>query len=338
MWQGIRVGLAFSPSAYLKRPGAGPVLAFVHIPKTAGATVTSMFVGAYTEAGVGGAGNFFRYPKETRATIARARWTGHWRGTQVVVGHVPYGLFASNLARDTRYMTFLREPVDRVLSHYHRHIARRSLSPMSLEEALKRRMPEMNNLATRCLCGDPSPLGDLPPGAVQEAKANLSAFAFVGIQERFDESVVLLQRMLGLDLIPYFNRHVSTGRPAVDDLPDEKRRLIRAYNRLDVELYDFALERFGEVMAVTDERFALDVERMRALSRDANEKEIQKASEWLDRELAGETTWPRATLYAAATAAGVPEPALKHVLARASLEKVTDKDGQKVFRRSRASP
>jgi hypothetical protein len=337
MWQGLRRVAAFSPSSYLRRPGAGPILAFVHIPKTAGATVTSMFIAAYTEAAVGGAGNYFRHPDQTRATIARARWTGHWRGTQVVVGHVPYALFAKNLPSDTRYMTFLREPVDRVLSHYHRHIERKSPAAMSLEEALKQRMPEMNNLATRCLCDDPSPLGDLRPGAVEEAKANLRAFAFVGIQERFDESVVLLQRMLALDLVPYFNRHVSTDRPAIEDLSDEKRRLIRAYNRLDAELYDFALERFEEAAAAADDGFAPDVERVRGLSRDANEKEIQTAAEWLDRQLSAGTTWRRATLYEAAEAAGVPEPALKHVLARSSLEKVRDRDGQKVFRRPPAS-
>ena len=38
------------------------------------------------------------------------------------MGHVPYGLFRRHLPEDTRYMTFLREPVDRVLSHYYRHI------------------------------------------------------------------------------------------------------------------------------------------------------------------------------------------------------------------------
>jgi hypothetical protein len=69
-----------------------------------------------------------------------------------------------------------------------------------------------------------------------------------------------------------------------------------------------------------------------------NDKEIRTATEWLDRQLSGGTTWRRATLYAAAEEAGVPEPALKHVLARSSLEKVRDSDGQKVFRRARRSP
>ena len=43
---------------------------------------------------------------------------GQW---QAVGDHVPLGLFRRYLPADTRYMTILREPVDRVLSHYHFH-------------------------------------------------------------------------------------------------------------------------------------------------------------------------------------------------------------------------
>jgi hypothetical protein len=249
-------------------------------------------------------------------------------------GHVPYGLFCRNLPPDTRYMTLLREPVDRVLSHYHRHLERKSQTTDSLAEALERRMPDVNNLATRFLCGDPAPLGELTSSALDDAKANLSAFAFVGIQERFEESVVLLQRMLGLGLVPYLNQHVSTDRPGVEEIPDAQRALIEEYNRLDAELYAFALQLFEEAVASTDEGFAADVAKLRALSRDTNEAAIRKARDWLDRELSTGTTRPIATLYAAAEAAGVPLPALKHVIERASVKKVKDRDGQKVFTRT----
>jgi hypothetical protein len=328
----LRVALAFSPRAWFRRPGAGPALVFVHIPKTAGATVESMLIGAYSKSTVRGSGNYFRHPEPTRRAVTRARWTGTWIGAPVVVGHVPYALFAMNLPGDTPYMTFLREPVDRVLSHYHRHIERKSR--VSLEEALERRLPEVHNLATRLLCDDPSPLGELHPNALDEARANLRGFAFVGIQERFEESVVLLQRMLGLDLVPYLNRHVSTDRPEVEGIVPRQRALIEEHNRLDVELYAFALERFEETVAAADERLAADVERLRTLSREANEEALRKASDWFERELPVGATRPTATLYADAEAAGVPESALKHVIARSAVEKVKDRDGAKAFRRS----
>jgi hypothetical protein len=312
----------------------GPLLAFVHIPKTAGATATTMFARVYSKSGVHPAGNFIKGPEKTARKVVRrpGGWeTWHRRGGRVTVGHVPYGLFREHLPADTRYMTFLREPVDRVLSHYYRHIHQPDVSranrlerrregkdrAASLEEALAEPpLPQISNLATRFLCGHPSPMGELPPSALDDAKANLREFAFVGLQERFEESVVLLQRTLGLELIPYLNRHVSLEghRPAVEEISDAERALIVECNRLDVELYGFGLGLFENAVLAADEQFAADVEALRATSADVNEEAIQKARDWLDRELPAGTTKPTSSVRLAAKAAGVPIPALKQVL------------------------
>jgi hypothetical protein len=240
-------------------------------------------------------------------------------------------------------MTFLREPVDRVLSHYYRHIHHPDLTPAvrlraqerkreraaSLEEALvEKRLPQISNLATRFLCGHPTRDRDLAPSTLDNAKANLRNFAFVGIQERFDESLVLLQRMLGLDLVPYLNRHVSVegGRPAVDEIPDEHRALIEEHNGLDLELYSFGLELFEEAVARADKSFADDVERLPVLSAELNESAIEAARRWLDSELPPGTSRPTAGLRREAKAAGVKIVALKHVLR--SLDLKASKNGQ----------
>jgi hypothetical protein len=309
-------------------------MAFVHIPKTAGATVTTMFEAAYSKDQVRGAGNWLRHPRATGREISRVRWTGAWTGLPVVVGHIPYGLFEKHMPPDTVYMTFLREPVDRVLSHYHRHVEPKARKAMSLEEALEAAMPDVTNLATRFLCGDPAPLGDLRAGALDDAKANLGSFAFVGIQERFEESVVLLQRTLGLAAVPYLNQHVSIDRPAVDEIPDELRSAIQEHNRLDMELYAFALELFEDALGEAGPGLEADVAKVRALSRDAGERAIQRASQWLERELATGATRPIVGIYEAAEADGVPAAALKHVIGRAELKKVKDPDGRKVLVRS----
>jgi hypothetical protein len=307
---------------------------FVHIPKTAGATVTTMFFGAYSKPRVQGAGNYLRDPEGTRAMLVRVRLSGRWSGEPVVVGHTPYGLFRKHLPPDTRYMTFLREPVDRVLSHYHRHLERKLSRSTSLVEVLEMGVPDVNNLATRFLCGDPAPLGDLRPSALDDAKENLSTFAFVGVQERFEESVALLQRMLGLGPVPYLDRHVSVDRPTVEGIPGEQLAAIRAHNRLDDELYRFALELFEKAVADADDGFAEEVARLRALSRDANDEAIRRARDWLDRELPTGATRDKAALYAAAEEAGVPLSVLKHVLARSEVEKVKDREGRSVLGRS----
>lgn len=169
----------------LRTPGPrnGPVV-LVHVPKTAGGTATTMLAAAYSQEAVRGAGNLLRYPDATRAYLRRARWTGTWAGADAIHGHIPYGLFRQMLPAGSRYVTFLRDPLERVLSHYHRHIEPKS-AVESLDEALDLRLPEVTNLATRLLCGNCAIDDPLAPSALEDAKTNLRGFLCVGVQERF---------------------------------------------------------------------------------------------------------------------------------------------------------
>src|SRR4051812_48664558 len=53
------------------RVHAAPLIAFVHIPKTGGATVTNMLARAYSKPGVHSAGNFMRGPEATANKVTR---------------------------------------------------------------------------------------------------------------------------------------------------------------------------------------------------------------------------------------------------------------------------
>jgi hypothetical protein len=333
------------------RDGRRALVAFVHIPKTAGGTATTMLANAFSSAGVHGAGNYMRGPEATERKLARRE--GGWEewldgGGRASVGHVPYRVFRRYLPPETRYMTFLREPVDRVLSHYYRHIHHpegtaesrrerregRKERAGSIEEALTElRLPQIRNLMTRFLCGHPTREEDLAASALTSAKANLRNFAFVGIQERFDESIILLQRWLGLDRVPYLNRHVSEDRPRVEDIPAEQRELIAEHNHLDAELYRFGLELFEEALAAWGRDLTDDVEELRAVSTDANAEAIQRARDWLDRELPPGATRPAEKLRAEAKAAGVKVLALRQVLKELDMRAARDGDGTRMLTR-----
>ena len=265
--------------------GNQPLLAFVHIPRTGGGTVSSAISKNYDR--LKSVGNIQKGPEKTRSGLENvAAKPGQW---QAVGDHVPLGLFRRYLPADTRYMTILRDPVDRVLSHYHFHaqagdppgsrgaVKLRGLweqllnnertelggpdetislggdTEFSLEEGLKRRICIYDNFMTRFLWGGDSIYGELPPDALERAKDNIADFWFVGFRERLDESIVLLGRKLGIGLMPYYLRHVSTKRPPIEETSRELRALVAEHNALDIELYRFARELFEESAPPPDE-------------------------------------------------------------------------------------
>jgi hypothetical protein len=276
-----------------------PLLAFVHIPRTGGGTVSSAVAKNYST--VKRPGNYQRGPEKTHQGLENiASKPGTW---EALGDHVPYGLYLRYLPADTRYMTILRDPVDRVLSHYHFHAqagdppgssGTRKLrgtwerllnherverpggdqeaeitleldGDFSLEEGLRRKIVIYDNFMTRFLSGGESLFGELPPSALDRAKENVASFWFVGVRERLDDSIVLLGRKLQIGLMPYFLRHVSQKRPPLDETSDKLRAMIAEYNALDVELYRLARERF-EAEAPSPSELAADVEELRERS------------------------------------------------------------------------
>lgn len=268
---------------------SGPIC-FVHVPKTAGATMRDVLTRAFPPAANGG--NWLNDPDRTRAKVA------HYAATPgtVVMGHVPYGVYVDEMPADARYVTLLREPVDRVLSHYHRHIERRRIPGRelvtSLAAAFQSRSLELSNLATRLLSDDPAREPDTR--SLDEATANLGRFTFVGLQDRFDESVVLLLRALGVTApIPYgASRHVNEDRPAANTLSHANRRLVVERNALDVALYAHARNLFSQ-RAGTHATLAADVEQLRTLRAPLLVEYHRRRlamGEWLERRLPPETT------------------------------------------------
>jgi hypothetical protein len=294
-----------------------PLVVLIHIPKTAGTSLKSMFARAYPRDTLTDAGNYLRSERGVAAKLKSARLA---KG-RVTVGHVPYGLAREHLPSETRYVTFLREPVERVLSHYYGHIRRTQRNvrlgvptAASLEEALDMGIPELNNLATRLLCSDPSPMRDLRSTALEEAESNLRDFAFVGITERFDESTLLLQRTLKIPAVPYERQHVGVARVQQEDIPAEQRKRILEMNSLDLQLYELGSTLFEAAAAAAGEGLAAEAEVLRAQSEiatDENRRATEKALRWLNVRLPAETRKPIAELRGAARLEGISDSALR---------------------------
>lgn len=227
-------------------------LIFIHIPKAAGNSLNQILHRLYPSEktlslyGTDDVANFYDLPQEQRDNFA------------LLEGHFLYGLhkYLSQPAR-YRYITMLREPVDRIVSLY--YFILRSPDIYLYEAVTSRNMslldfaksditPELYNFQTAALAGGDlltidtknTGLAELER-AKQHLRDDIDAF---GLLDRFDASLILYNRFLGWRLRPkelvYSRRNVTAGRPSVHDISPEVRAHIRQINALDCELYEYA--------------------------------------------------------------------------------------------------
>ena len=106
---------------------------------------------------------------------------------------------------------------------------------------------EVDNGQTRLLAGEElsqqphgesaTPFGRCDRGMLDLAKARLAHnFAVVGVSERFDEAVVLMQRALGWRAPFYLPLNITHQRPTIDDIPTASVEAIRGDVPLTVEI------------------------------------------------------------------------------------------------------
>ncbi len=250
-----------NPTVRALRSGehADEILIFQHLPKTGGSTLLSILEREYP-------GDALFAVGIEHVTVPERAWEGlapeARRRVRCIAGHMWFGLHR-HLGRPAAYMTMLRHPVDRIVSHYY-HVAR-SPGHYLHEAVTSRRMTledyassdlslELANDQTRELAGAHgddagAACGSVTRRILELAKQNIrDHFVAVGLTERFDESLALFQRCLGWTNVSYEMRNVGANRPGLDEIPREALGAIEAHNEVDLDLYEFAKKHFEEML------------------------------------------------------------------------------------------
>lgn len=212
-------------------------LIYIHIPKTGGNTLTDIMSRQY-------------WPERTRIYKTKGRFIGRAFDDCVsapeempvlALGHMYWGLH--ELVGPSRYFTMLREPIRRVISQYN-HFRNHAVHPLhkaamshSLESFLESGICTfMHNTQVRLLSGY-SGDGRCTTDMLEAAKRNLDRCVVVGLTERFDESILLMQEAFGWR-DPFYLR-INVAKKHVD-VPKEAYALAHQYNALDAQLYEYA--------------------------------------------------------------------------------------------------
>lgn len=223
----------------------GPAWIVLHIQKTAGTSLRSALT-AHVKPGEA----VFIYPDGfiglSEDEFAALPWQQR-AALRVVMGHTSFGI-ADHVPGPAEYITFLREPLARLRSHYFHHLAMNSV--IKVEGVVKDTATivahglttEFDNLMVRVIAGvghESVPCGTLDETHVEQAMFHIRTyFRFVGIVERLDTHYPALAKATALELpdLAFENtcRLDSTGSAAASI--DWSR--VMQLNRFDTMLYN----------------------------------------------------------------------------------------------------
>jgi len=203
---------------------------FVHIRKTAGITLRSLFKGQLS------VDSYFKekFPQHLKNLSTEKR-----KKIRFVSGHYPYGLHQL-LPQDCVYMTLLRNPADRIISLY-KHLLRKG-EGMTFRELIN---SEKNNQVLM--------IGE----NLNEAKKRLNEFIVVGTTERFDETIVVLKTKIGLKKM-YYCKKENVGKNKIK-IDENDLNYHKEINKDDYEIYKYANTLLNKAIKEYGWRFKIDL-------------------------------------------------------------------------------
>lgn len=220
---------------------------FLHIPKCAGTTLVEEILNRRFQP----ESLFIHYNAGTAELLERLRNMNECekRRLECIAGHFAFGIHEL-LTQPCTYITLLRNPVERVISHFeyakrkkdhYLHALASAEGTSLLDYVSSPQNTEVKNGQARLLAGIGWGVqsGKTEKEILDKAKENLeNHFALAGVMEQFDAFISLIQRIFGWDVWGYEKKNVTRATSSLTSIPAETLRAIAAYNRLDQQLYD----------------------------------------------------------------------------------------------------
>jgi hypothetical protein len=223
---------------------------FVHIQKTAGTSIIDLARPRYGHS-MTSHGDCWGYPPE------------YFDNTLFVSGHLGYD-YAKHLMESRYSFTFLRDPIERVLSMYYfcrnqkstKFDIYRAAAQFDLENFLQAgfEIPlikkniwnsQVWQLAHGYAHLDNRTISDFQPQKLLDlAITHLDAFSHIGFTETFEYDRNVILKALGLPIPEQeIISNVTLDRPKTKDLPEDVKNILYDLTELDRQLYAVAFSR-----------------------------------------------------------------------------------------------
>jgi len=218
---------------------------FLHIPKCAGTTFNKILAKQY--------GSNIQFKKVLALKPSPIPSSEEKDNFSVFAGHYSYGLH-KYFDSKTKYITFFRDPVTRIISHY-KYVSRTPIHDLYttihdkklklIDYALSDYSLELDNGMVRQISGTKLPINKLTRDELAEAKKIITRYFVFGLTELFDESIVFLKHKLNWNQNNfYYKMRVSPIKEnGIDNFIKEK---IMHRNNFDMELYNWCVKLFKE--------------------------------------------------------------------------------------------
>ena len=261
---------------------------FMHVPKTAGTSLRHIVQSQFQPNNVFEFYNLKTQPPKVRKGIEKYQNLSEAKKNKIefVSGHVGFGLHEF-LSRPCTYITVLRDPVERVISYYYFLLRNQNVivKNKTLTEFVQT-FGGVHNSMTCYLSGLTlqAQLQDsnidlksqqFDIKTLEKAKANLqNYFKVVGFVDRFDETCILLKKILGWNIPSfYIKKNVAKNSDITRDISIETLSLIHEFNQLDISLYNYAREKFVETISQQGITFKEDLDSFK-LSQQSNDNKL----------------------------------------------------------------
>ena len=248
-------------------------LIFLHVPKAGGSTLRNLLHHQYAPE------SCFGIESDINADINRLFATCPARRKQIrlVTGHMGFG--AHVLFKDAKYITFLRSPVERVVSEYRfiknnvHHALHLQVQDLTLLEYLNSGLSsQISNGQTRLIAGvcEPGVPGvvssrDITSADYEQALINLERrFVLPSTLTYYDETLVLWAKEFGWSR-PYYQRQNITQGEVLQPNARELDK-INSLNSWDRQLYCYVQQQMNDAINGQPRAFKLEVLAYKALN------------------------------------------------------------------------